>query len=122
MDIIIKNVTGELINDSLILELKGAGFPAGSVVYDTVYNMKDNTCSWMSGDNDCIAYLGHTCVEKKKITQIHIFSLREGGMAMDAVVDGKRVAPVKLSKEDVLSFSDKTDRKALAEKYLLNLK
>ena len=55
-----------------------------------------------------------------KITQIHIFSLREGGFAIDAVVNGKKVPPVKLSKEDVMRFTDKTDRKALAEKYLAN--
>jgi len=118
MDIIIKNVTGDPENDGLILELSKAGFPAGSIVYDTVYNRRNKSCSWSSGTDDCIAYLGHTCVEKKKISQIHIFSLREGGMAIKTVVNGKKVAPIEMSKEDVLSFSDKTDRRALAEKYL----
>ena len=119
MNIVIKNVTGEPVNNGLILELSKAGFPSGSVVHGVVYNPANKACYWSANGNDCVAYLGETCEKKKIIKNIHIFSLREGGFAIDAVVNGKKVAPVKMSKEDVISFNDKTDRKALAEKYLI---
>jgi len=54
-----------------------------------------------------------------KIKDVHLASLKEGGMTIDAVVDGQKVGPVKLSKEDLNNFTDKTDRLELAKKYFL---
>lgn len=49
---------------------------------------------------------------------IHIFTPKEGGLSIDATLNGQKVGPVKISKEDVNSFSDKTNRQELAKKYL----
>ena len=69
MNIVIKNVTGESVNDGLILELSKAGFPAGSVVYDVVYRNVNKSCEWSSGGYDCTAYLGKTCERIPKRTR-----------------------------------------------------
>ena len=61
MNIVIKNVTGEPVNEGLISELSRAGFPAGSVVYDAVCSSGNKSCILSSGDYDCIAYIGETC-------------------------------------------------------------
>jgi hypothetical protein len=61
MNIIIKNVTGEPVNDGLILELSKVGFPAGSKVSHVYYFEPNHTCYWSSGTDDCIAYPGETC-------------------------------------------------------------
>ena len=118
MNIVIKNVTGESVNSGLILELSKAGFPSGSIVRNVQYFPERNSCEWSSGDDNCIAYLGETCCELPKISKVHIFSLREGGYAIDALINGVKVGPKKLSREDVMSLTDKTDRVALVAKYL----
>lgn len=53
-----------------------------------------------------------------KFKNIHIASSKEGGLLIDATLNGEKIGPVKLSKEDVNNFSDKTDRQELAKKYL----
>lgn len=58
--------------------------------------------------------------EDFKFKDIHITSLKEGGMSIDAIIDGKKIGPVKMSKEDVNNFSEKTNRQELAKKYLRN--
>jgi len=119
MDIIIKNVTGEIDNHYLISELRRCGFPEGSVVRNTIYNRKNKSCCWSSGTDHCTAYIGKTCVKKKRISEISVFSLREGGMAVCGYVDGKKVEPVKLSREDVMSYvSSPAHARKIAEKYL----
>ena len=54
-----------------------------------------------------------------KIKEVHIFSLTGGGYAIEAKINGKQSGPVKLSKEDANSLTEKTDRGKLAEKYLI---
>ena len=66
MDIIIKNVTGDTFNDWCILELKRAGYPEGSIVHNVNYNRKNKSCTWSSGTDHCVAWLGQTCVKQKK--------------------------------------------------------
>jgi len=66
MDIIIKNVTGDPFNDWCIFELKGAGFPEGSIVRNVYYDSNNNSCIWSSGTNHCVGWLGETCMEKPK--------------------------------------------------------
>jgi len=61
MNILIKNVTGEPVNDGLILELSRAGFPSGSVVRGVAFSEANNSCYWSRGNDYCIAYLGETC-------------------------------------------------------------
>jgi len=61
MDIIIKNITGDPSNDWCILELKKAGYPEGSIVRNVNYDHKNKSCSWSSGTNHCVAWLGETC-------------------------------------------------------------
>ena len=118
MNIIIKDVTGD--NAGLIRELSRAGFPAGSIVRNVKYDVNNHSCRWSSVSDNCTAWVGVTCVILPKITQIHIFSLQSGGMAIDAFVNGKKVGPVKWSREDVLSFTSNSDQLTLAVKYLLN--
>lgn len=57
--------------------------------------------------------------ENPQITKIHIFSLKTGGMAIECYINGEKKEPVKMTKEDVMSFNEKTDRQALATKYFL---
>ena len=52
-----------------------------------------------------------------RISDINIFSLKEGGMAIRCKIDNIQYSSVKLGKEDVLTFSETTDRKLLASKY-----
>ena len=59
-------------------------------------------------------------MKKVKISGLQIFSLMGGGSAIMAKIDGKKVGPVKMSREDVNSLTDKTDRRKLAEKYLID--
>ena len=56
---------------------------------------------------------------KREIKGIHLYSLTGGGFAIEAIIDGVKSGPKKLSKEDVMTLTDKTDRKKLAEKYLI---
>ena len=62
MDIVIKNVTGDPSNDGCILELKWAGFPVGSVVKNVQYDPKNKACYWSCGSDNCVAWLGETCI------------------------------------------------------------
>ena len=120
MDIVIKNVTGDPSNDGCIFELSCVGFPAGSVIRDVQFNRKNKACYWSSGSDECIAWLGQTCIKKPKITNIGIFSPRGGGLAVCAFVDGKKVEPVKVSREDTNSYvSSPANARKLAEKYLI---
>jgi len=119
MDIIIKNVTGCPGNDWMIWELGRVGFPSGSIVRDVYFNPVNKSCSWSSGTDDCVAWLGETCIKMPRISKIHSFSLKDGGMGIDAVINGKKVGPVKMSREDVITYSDKTDHRALVIKYLI---
>ena len=52
-----------------------------------------------------------------KIKDVHIYAMAGGGYAIEAIIDGTKSIPVKLSREDVLSLNEKTDRKKLALKY-----
>ena len=52
-----------------------------------------------------------------RISDINLFSLKEGGMAIRCKIDNIQYSSVKLGKEDVLTFSETTDRKLLASKY-----
>lgn len=54
---------------------------------------------------------------KNRISDIHVFSLKTGGMAISCVIDGVKQSGKKMSREDLNSFSDKTDRYSLASKY-----
>ena len=53
-----------------------------------------------------------------KISGVHIYSRTGGGYAIEAKIDGINAGPENLSKEDVISLTEKTDRRKLAEKYL----
>jgi len=119
MNIVIKNVTGEPVNDGMIFELSRAGNPAGTKIYNVAYFPANNACYWTYKGNQCVAYLGQTCEELTVITGVHLFSLKTGGYAIEAKVNGKKVGPKKLSKEDVNFLTDKTNRIELAEKYLV---
>ena len=125
MNIIIKNVTGAPVNNGMISELSRAGNPAGTKIYNVAYVPAENACYWTYKGNQCVAYLGETCEEltvTPKITGIHLFSLTKGGYAIEAKVNGKKVGPKKLSKEDVNYLTDKTNRIELAKKYLVEEK
>lgn len=54
---------------------------------------------------------------KNQITEIEIYSLESGGFAINCEIGGVRQLPQKMTKEDLLTFSDQTDRKELANKY-----
>jgi hypothetical protein len=79
MDIVIKNVTGEPDNDWYILELKKCGFPEGKIVYDTVYDPRNNSCHWSSGTDHCVAYLGQTC-EENRVKDDYSITAENGNM------------------------------------------
>ncbi|MBP1615578.1 MAG: hypothetical protein H6Q13_3026, partial [Bacteroidetes bacterium] len=55
--------------------------------------------------------------QNKRISEISIFSYKTGGMGIKCEIDGILYSSVKLEKEDLLTLSDKTDRKLLATKY-----
>lgn len=55
---------------------------------------------------------------KNKYENIHIFSIKGGGYGISASINGQKVGPIKLSKEDVNNLNDKTNRVELASKYL----
>jgi len=61
MKIKIKNVTGDEFNKWCIFELKRAGFPEGSIIYNAIFKETNNSFHWSSGTDDCVAYLGETC-------------------------------------------------------------
>ncbi len=54
---------------------------------------------------------------KKRISNIHVFSLKTGGMAISCKIDGVKQSGKKMSQEDIKSFSDETDRYSLVGKY-----
>lgn len=54
---------------------------------------------------------------KKRISDIHIFSLKNGGMAICCKIDGFQQDAIKMSKEDVNSLTEKTDRYSLITAY-----
>ena len=53
----------------------------------------------------------------KRISDINIFSLKSGGMAIRCKIDSVQQSAEKMNREDVNSLSDKTDRYQLAAKY-----
>ena len=55
--------------------------------------------------------------QNRRISEISIFSYITGGMGIKCKIDGILYASVKIEKEDLLTLSDKTDRKLLAKKY-----
>ena len=61
MNIIIKNVTGDPFNDWCIWELKRAGYPEGSIVRNVKHDQENESCTWSSGADHCVAWLGQTC-------------------------------------------------------------
>jgi len=87
MDIIIKNVTGEIGNDMLISELSKVGFPEGSIIY-SVYSPKRKACFWSSGDNHCVAYLGKTCEKIPRRTRKAVVPKQENQVRY-LVINGK---------------------------------
>ena len=66
MDIVIKNVTGDSDNLGALWELSRAGFPEGSIVKNTTYYDSNKSCHWSTRIDDCVAWLGQTCVELPK--------------------------------------------------------
>jgi antirestriction protein ArdC len=54
---------------------------------------------------------------ESRISDINIFSLKNGGYAIRCKIDGEQQSAEKMSREDVINFTDKTDRKELAAKY-----
>jgi len=52
-----------------------------------------------------------------RITDITLYSGKDGGMFIKAAIDGRMGLSKPLSKEDAMCLTDKTDRTALAEKY-----
>lgn len=59
--IMLVNVTGSATNEWCLFELKKAGFPQGSIIIDPYFDERNNSFTWSSGTNDCVAYLGETC-------------------------------------------------------------
>lgn len=53
----------------------------------------------------------------RKITEIQIFSLKEGGMGISCKINGIKCPYKKLTKDDINAFGEHTDRYQLAEKY-----
>ena len=53
----------------------------------------------------------------KRISDINIFSLKNGGMAIRCTIDGEQQSAEKMVREDVNSLNDKTDRYQLVAKY-----
>jgi len=70
MNIVIKNVTDDPVNDGLILELRKSGYPAGSIILDVVYSEQSKSCRWSNTGNDCVAYLGKTCIELPQVSNL----------------------------------------------------
>lgn len=56
-------------------------------------------------------------VKQSRISAINISSLQQGGFAISCKIDGVQQPAIKMSKDDVNNFSEKTDRLAMAEKY-----
>ena len=54
---------------------------------------------------------------KKRVSGIEIYSHKAGGMAIRCMIDGVQQLSKMLTAEDLRSFDDKTDRKALAVRY-----
>ena len=64
MDIILKNVTGNPVNNGLLWEIrKVTGKKEGSIIYGVRHFPENKSCQWSVGTNDCTAYLGETCEE-----------------------------------------------------------
>ena len=55
--------------------------------------------------------------DNKRISDINIFSLKTGGFAIRCKIDGEQQSAEKMTREDVINFTDKTDRFQLASKY-----
>ena len=64
------NVTGSESNEWCLLELSKAGFPVGSVIENVVYNPETKACYWSKGNNDCVAYLGQTCMRHDSVINV----------------------------------------------------
>ncbi|MCD7940952.1 MAG: hypothetical protein LUH50_13305 [Bacteroides intestinalis] len=54
---------------------------------------------------------------KKRVSDIEIYSHKAGGMAIRCMIDGVQQLSKMLTAEDLRSFDDKTERKALAVRY-----
>ena len=59
----------------------------------------------------------HQKDERRRITDVAIYSMKDGGMNIRCRIDGRQMLSKPLKEEDARNLSDKTDRKALAEKY-----
>lgn len=57
---------------------------------------------------------------RKRVNNIEIYALKDGGMAIRCMVDGIQQGSKRLSEEAVLAFNDRTDRRALAVDYFMN--
>jgi len=121
MNILIKNVTGAPIEfGSPIWDLRRVGFPEGSVVRNVSFQKSNKSCHWSAGNDDCVAWLGFSCIKMPKIADVHIFSLKEGGLAIEASVNGTKLGPAKLSRSDTMAFdSRKSDLRQLVINYLI---
>lgn len=79
------------------------------LIYDAYGADNPRTLNWYSSKIDDST--------KNRISDIHVFSLKTGGMGINCKIDGVKQSGKKMSREDVNSFSDKTDRYSLASKY-----
>ena len=57
---------------------------------------------------------------RKRVNNIEIYSLKDGGMSIRCMIDGVQQGGKRLSEEAVLAFNDRTDRRALAVDYFMD--
>lgn len=57
---------------------------------------------------------------RKRVNNIEIYSLKDGGMSIRCTIDGVQQGGKRLSEEAVLAFNDRTDRRALAVDYFMD--
>lgn len=57
---------------------------------------------------------------RKRVKNIEIYSLKDGGMSIRCTIDGIQQSGKKMSAETLRAFNDQTDRRALAVDYFMN--
>ncbi|MDH6358962.1 hypothetical protein [Parabacteroides sp. PF5-9] len=93
MKIQIKNVGNSVFSNSAISELSRSGFPEGTIVENVTFTPSNNACYWSNGDEDCVAYVGETCIiiedEKPKKLKDTSDSITVGTAAMSHLSDAQ---------------------------------
>ncbi|WP_176221490.1 hypothetical protein [Massilibacteroides vaginae] len=69
------------------------------------------------GLNHLLESVKNEVLNSHRISDIHIYSLKTGSIAINCKIDGVPQHAVKMSREDVNSFGEKTDRYSLVSKY-----